>query len=157
MSKNNIRSDRTFSKEIASVNDFEKNVFTIPEIVRIANITRRQVTYWEEAGLLKSSFQNIKSHDGKVLFYFSRVEVIKLLIFCEMKQKGFSLQQIKKIALNLAALQPDFENSGTFILSDGYSVYLAENERRVIDIWKHARQMILIPIEDQLEKLKSAA
>lgn len=148
---------KAFSKEIASVKDFEKSVFTITEIVRIANITRRQVTYWEDAGLLKSTFQNLKAQDGKVLFYFSRTEVIKLLIFCEMKHKGYSLQQIKKVAHNLAALKPDFEKSGTFILSDGYSVYFAETEHQVIDIWKHARQMILIPIEDQLEKLKRAA
>ena len=157
MSKKDIKSSKSFSKEIASVKDFEKNVFTIPEITRIASITRRQVNYWEKEGLLKSTFQNLKSQDGKISFYFPRVEVIKLLIFCEMKQRGFSLQQIKKVALNLATLKPNFEKSGTFILSDGYSVYFAETEHEVIDILKHARQMLLIPIEDQLEKLKRAA
>lgn len=152
-----VNSNKSFKKEIATVSDFEKNVYTIPEITRIANITRRQVTYWEEAGLLKSNFRNLSSTDGKIQFYFSRAEVIKLLIFCEMKQRGFSLQQIKKVARNLANLQTDFEKSGRFILSDGYSVYFADDERQVIDILKHARQMLLIPIEDQLEKLKKVA
>lgn len=156
MSKNTRTRREAFKKEIASVKDFEKNVFTIPEITRIANVTRRQVTHWEKDGLL-SSFKNLNSPDGKILFYFSRVEVIKLLIFCEMKHKGFSLQQIRKVAQNLADLQPDYERSGTFILSDGYTVALAEDEHQVIDILKHARQMILIPIEDQIEKLKMVA
>lgn len=157
MSKEIKRRNKAFSTEIASVKDFEKKVFTISEITRIANISRRQITHWEKDGLLKSTFQNLKSRDGKILFYFPRAEVIKALIFSEMKNKGFSLQQIRKVALNLAELRPDFEKNGTFILSDGYSVYFAENERQVIDIWKHARQMILIPIEDQLEKLRKAA
>jgi DNA-binding transcriptional MerR regulator len=156
--KKKIRGDsQIFSKEIASVNDFEKKVFTIPEILRIANITRRQITHWNKDGLLKSDFQNVASHDGKISFYFSRAEVIKLLIFCEMKNKGFSTQQIKKVAHNLIALHPDFEKSGTFILSDGYSVYFAETEHQVIDIWKHARQMILIEVEGQIEKLRAVA
>lgn len=153
----NQRNSKAFRKEIASVKDFEKSVFTIPEITRIASITRRQITHWKKDGLLKSSFQGLKPHDGKSSLYFPRGEVIKVLIFCEMKNKGFSTQQIKKVAHNLEALHPDFDRSDTYILSDGYSVYFAESERQVIDIWKHNRQMILIEVEDQIEKLKAAA
>ncbi len=149
--------NQSFSRKIASVQDFGKKIYTIPEITRITNASRRQINYWEQVGLLNSTFQNIKSQDGKILFYFSRTEVIKALIFCEMKNKGFSLHQIKQVARNLSMLAPDFDQSGTYILSDGYSVYFAESERQVIDILKHARQMLLIPMEEQIEKLRKAA
>jgi DNA-binding transcriptional MerR regulator len=144
-------------KGISDIDGSGKKAFTIPEIERIANVSRRQVNYWEKIGLLKSTFQNLKSQDGKVSFYFSRVEVIKALIFCEMKNRGFTLHQIKMVARNLLAMNFDLEKSGSYILSDGYSVYLAETDKQVVDILRHARQMILIPIEDQLEKLKKAA
>lgn len=148
---------KPFSRKIASVQNFGKKVYTIPEITRITNASRRQINYWEKVGLLNSTFQNVKSQDGKILFYFSRVEVIKALIFCEMKSRGFSLHQIKQVARNLSLLAPDFEKSGAYILSDGYSVYFAESERQVIDILKHARQMLLIPMEEQIEKLRMIA
>ncbi len=157
MQTRNADNGRIISKEISVKNELAKNVFTIPEITRITNVSRRQITYWEKIGLIKSTFQNLKSQDGKTSSYFPRNEVIKALIFCEMKARGFTLHQIKLVARNLSAMKLNLENSGAYILSDGYSVYVAESERQVIDILKHARQMLLIPIEEQLEKLKKAA
>jgi hypothetical protein len=45
-----------------------------------------------------------------------------------------------------------------YLLTDGYSVYYANSNNEVTDILKHHRQMLLlVPLREQVEKLKAAA
>jgi|SRR5215213_2636818 len=157
MKKSTSKKGQISSKEFSYTNNSGRRVFTIPEIMRVAHVTRRQINYWEKNGLLKSTFKDLKTRTGNISSFFPKTEVIKVLIYCEMKERGFSTQQIQKVARNLASIKLNLEKSGAYILSDGYSVYFAENEREVIDILKHARQMLLVPIQEQLDKLKKVA
>jgi DNA-binding transcriptional MerR regulator len=135
----------------------KKSVFTLAELARLTGASRRQISYWESIGLLTAKFSDVRQSSEKAASYFPRAEALKALVFCELKAKGFSLHQIKQVGKNLTNLNLKLETPGSFILSDGFSVYFAANESQVIDILRHARQMTLIPIQDQLEKLQFAA
>ena len=63
------------------------------------------------------------------------------------------MQQIRKVAGNIQQLSAHFEETRNYILTDGHSVYLAQNEHEVIDILRHSGQMILISLVDPLLKL----
>jgi len=50
------------------------------------------------------------------------------------------------------------DNSSGYLLTDGYSVYYAEDNNAVVDILKHHRQMLLlVPIQEQVAKIQEAA
>ncbi|MCA1636357.1 MAG: hypothetical protein LC802_22375 [Acidobacteria bacterium] len=70
----------------------------------------------------------------------------------------FTPSQVQKVAHNLEEHGLRLDAPETYLLTDGYSVYYANSDNEVVDILKHNRQMLLlIPIHEQVEKLKRAA
>lgn len=50
------------------------------------------------------------------------------------------------------------QESELYLLTDGYSVYYAVSDDQVVDVLKHRRQMLLlIPVHEQVAKLRAAA
>ena len=143
-------------RTILSIAGDKKLAFKISDIVRMTNFTRRQISYWEKTGVLRATVYEIRS-DGKKAAVFPRTEVLKALVFCEMKAKGFTMPQIRQVARNLHSFQEELLNPNAYVLSDGFSVYLAKSEGQVVDILRHARQMLLVPIKDQLKKISLSA
>ena len=150
----NIKLSSPQSEKDHSIATFKgQRAFTITDIVRVTAFSRRQVDYLKGEGLLVPFMHSIKASGRNPGSYFRRSEVLKALIFSEMKNRGFSMQQIRKVAGNLKRLSRHFEETQNYLLTDGHSVYVAQNEHQVIDILRHSGQMILIPLLDPLLKL----
>lgn len=91
---------------------------------------------------------------------YSLEEVVEITVIAELRRKGFSLQKIRRV---LRFLQREMgkrlvnvfsSDSDLNLVTDGKSIYLEENQSRVIDILKNARQpMFLVSVTDQARRL----
>ena len=87
-------------------------------------------------------------------------EVVEITVIAELRRKGFSLQKIRRV---LRFLQREMgrrladvlaSDSELHLLTDGKSIYLEDQQDRIIDILKQARQpMFLVCVSDQVRRL----
>lgn len=135
-----------------------KPLYTAPDLMRLTGMTRKQVTYWARIGLLKPKLRNPKAVPGQPGLFYSAVEVIKALIVCDLRRAGFTPRQVQQVARNLERQGMRLDESEAYLLTDGYSIYYASSDNEVVDLLKHHRQMLLlVPLREQLDKLKKAA
>ena len=120
-------------------------------------MTRKQVEYWAAIGLLTPAMRDSKALGSQCASFYSAEGVIRALVLCDLRRRGFTLRQLRQVASNLEKQRLSLADSQLYLLSDGYSVYYATNQNKVIDILKHNRQMLLVPVHEQVEKLKSVA
>lgn len=136
----------------------DKRLYTLPDLLRLTGLTRRQATYWAQTGLLTPTMRNMQAVKGKPVYFYSSRDVVKALIVCELRRAGFSPRQVQQVAHNLRDSGIRLDDTELFLLTDGYSVYYATSNNEVVDVLKHHRQMLfLVTIHDQVEKLRMAA
>lgn len=134
-----------------------KRYYTIPELTKLTGLSRRQVDYWAANNLITPSLRNSEVRGGKPASFYSASEALKILIFSDLKQRGFSLMQIRQFHRNLAGNGVSLDEAVSYLLTDGVSIFYAKSEGEVIDILKSNRQMLLVPIQEQLERLRRVA
>ncbi len=135
-----------------------KSVYTVPELIRLTRITRKQVAHWAQIGLVVPTFRDSKAGVGQPASFYSPSEVVKALIVCELRQRGCSLRQVQQVVSNLQEHGIQLHESVSYLLTDGYSVYFAFNDGEVVDILKQHRQMLLlVPIHEQVARLQEVA
>jgi DNA-binding transcriptional MerR regulator len=135
-----------------------KRLYTAPELMRLTRMTRKQVTYWAQIGLITPALRTPNTNSGKPTLFYSSTEVIKALIVCELRRSGFSPRQVQQVARNLQEHGIQLYESEAYLLTDGYSVYYAFSDGEVVDVLKHRHQMmLLIPIHEQIAKLREVA
>ncbi len=136
----------------------DKRLYTVPELMRLTGMTRKQVGYWAKIGLVEPTARDPNAGTGRPASFYSAADVVKALIVCELRRDGFSLRQVQQVARNLQEHGVDLHDSEAYLLTDGYSVYYAFSESEVVDIHKNHRQMLLlVPIHEQVAKLREVA
>ena len=145
-------------KALGSRVDPQKRYYTIPELTKITNLSRRQIDYWAAMKLIAPSLRNPRVRGGgKPASFYSTSEALKVLIFSDVKARGFSLRQIRQLQRNFATNDVRLDEAGTYLLTDGVTILYAKNDNEVVDILKSNRQMLLVPIQEQIERLKRVA
>ncbi len=134
----------------------DTEVYTSVEVSRLAGVSLRQLQWWDERNVVSPR------HDGHRRVYLPQ-EAVEVTVIAELRRKGFSLQKIRRVLRFLQremgkrlsdALQTESE---IHLLTDGKSIYLEENQDRIIDILKNARQpMFLVCVSDQIRRLGTA-
>ena len=99
---------------------------------RITGASQRQLTYWDATGLLKPSGKDT----GHRRYTFPDVVAAKTII--ALRQKGCSLQQIRKAVEHLRRryptdVRPEVLASLT-LLTDGKTVYMLTDAQQVMDV-----------------------
>ena len=136
----------------------DKRLFTVPELLGLTGMTRKQASYWVQINLLSPRMRTPTARTGSPSSFYSAEEVVKAMIICDLKRAGFSLRQIQQVIRNLEEHGITLDTSENYLLTDGYSIYFASSDDEVIDILKHHRQMLLlVPVHEQVEKLKRVA
>src|SRR5246500_2948261 len=130
--------------------------FASSDVSRIAQVSLRQLQWWDERKVVSPR------HEGHKRIYNSE-EVIEITVIAELRRKGFSLQKIRRV---LKFLQREMgrrladvmaTDSRLHLLTDGKSIYLEEQQDRIIDLLKNARQpMFLVSVSDQVKRLDEA-
>jgi DNA-binding transcriptional MerR regulator len=135
-----------------------KRLYTVPELLELTGLTRKQVTYWAQIKLLPSTMKDPGARTGAPASFYSAADVVKALVFCDLRQAGFTLRQIQQVAKNLSDHRIRLDVAENYLLTDGYSVYYAKSDTEAFDILRHHRQMLLlVPIHEQVQKLRNAA
>jgi DNA-binding transcriptional MerR regulator len=127
--------------------------YTSTDVARIAQVSLRQLQWWDERKVVSPQ------HEGHKRIY-SPEEVVEITVIAELRRKGFSLQKIRRV---LRFLQREMgrrlselldSDSRLHLLTDGKSIYLEDQQDRIIDLLKQARQpMFLVCVSDQVRRL----
>ncbi len=130
--------------------------YTSTDVARIADVSLRQLQWWDERKVVSPR------HEGHKRIYLPE-EVIEITVIAELRRKGFSLQKIRRV---LRFLQREMgrrlgdvlsSESGLHLLTDGKSIYLEDQQDRIIDLLKNAKQaMFLVCVSDQVRRLDQA-
>ena len=139
-------------------NPLDKSLYTAPELMRLTGMTRKQISYWAKIGLVTPALRDSAAGPGKSALFYTAPEVIKALIVCELRRAGFTPRQVHQVARNLGERGIRLDASEAYLLTDGYSIYYALSDNEVVDVLKHHRQMLLlVPIHEQIAKLREVA
>jgi len=134
-----------------------KRLYTVPELMRLARLTRKQVTHWAEIGLVSPTLRDPDAAVGRPASFYSATDALKALILADLRRRGFTPSQMQQVARNLREHDVRLYESEAYLLTDGYSVYYAFSDGEVIDVLKHRGQMLLVPIHEQVAKLQEVA
>ncbi len=131
--------------------------YTSSDVSNIAGVSLRQLQWWDERKVVSPR------HEGHKRVY-SPEEVIEITVIAELRRKGFSLQKIRRV---LRFLQREMgrrlsevmqAESDLHLVTDGKSIYIEEQNERIIDLLKNARQpMFLVCVTDQARRLNEPA
>jgi DNA-binding transcriptional MerR regulator len=130
-----------------------QRTYTSTDVARIAQVSLRQLQWWDERKVVSPR------HEGHKRIYLPE-EVIEITVIAELRRKGFSLQKIRRV---LRFLQREMgrrladvfsTDSRLHLLTDGKSIFLEDQQDRIIDLFKNARQpMFLVCVSDQVRRL----
>jgi DNA-binding transcriptional MerR regulator len=131
-----------------------QRTYTSTDVARIAQVSLRQLQWWDERKVVSPR------HEGHKRIYLPE-EVIEITVIAELRRKGFSLQKIRRV---LRFLQREMgrrladvfsTDSRLHLLTDGKSIFLEDQQDRIIDLFKNARQpMFLVCVSDQVRRLE---
>ncbi len=126
--------------------------------MKLTGLSRKQVEYWAAIDLLKPTLRDATALGSQPASFYSTMAVVKALIMCDLRSRGFTPRQVQQVANNLETQGLQLDDPDMYLLTDGYSIYYANSNNEVTDILKHHRQMLLlVPLREQVEKLKAAA
>lgn len=121
----------------------------------LTGITGRQLQWWDERGVVRPE------REGRNRMY-SMTDLAEVSVICELRDKGFSLQRIRKI---MRFLQREFgrrlvetvlAGSEYHLLTDGKKIYLENSAHEIIDILKNARQPIFtVCLTDAVKRIQA--
>jgi DNA-binding transcriptional MerR regulator len=129
--------------------------FTTSEVIQFTGITPRQLQWWDERGIV------VPARQGHRRLY-SMEDLAEVAVICELRQRGFSLQRVRKV---MRFLQREFSKrlaetvsgaSEYHLLSDGKTLYLETSARQIVDILKNSRQPVLsICLSDAVRQVRA--
>ena len=132
-----------------------EKTFSSMAVSEVAGVSLRQLQWWDERKVVSPR------HEGHRRVY-DPAEVIEITVIAELRRKGFSLQKIRRV---LRYLQREMDrrlsdavasDSDIHLLTDGKAIYVEDNQDRIIDILKNARQpMFLVCVSDQARRLEA--
>ena len=132
-------------------------IYSSADVARIASVSLRQLQWWDERKVVSPR------HEGRKRTYLPQ-DVVEITVIAELRRKGFSLQKIRRV---LRFLQREMGKhlgdvlsnaSNLHLLTDGKSIFLEDQQDRIIDLLKNARQpMFLVCVSDQVRRLEPTA
>ena len=133
--------------------DAMQRMFTSREVVALTKISLRQLQWWDEKGIV------VPARDGHKRSY-SLDDLAEVAILCELRERGFSLQKIRRVIrflqkeLGKRLMETVAAASEYHLLTDGQHIYLEDSARGVVDLLKNARQpMLSVCLSDAIQRV----
>ncbi|MBI2677728.1 MAG: MerR family transcriptional regulator [Candidatus Koribacter versatilis] len=127
--------------------------FTSNEVVELTGITPRHLQWWDERGIVRPE------REGHRRLY-SMDDVAEVAVIVELRDKGFSLQRVRKVMrflqreLGKRLIETVSGDSDYHLLSDGKTIYLEHSAKDIVDLLKNARQpMLAIGLSDAVKQV----
>ena len=131
--------------------------FSSEEVAELGGVTARQLQWWDERGVVSPQHQGHRRR-------YRLEELVEVSVIAELRQKGFSLQKIRKV---LRFLQRELgrrladilrASSDYHLLTDGKNIFLEDNQKKIVDLLKNSRQpIIVVCLSDQVRRLAAEA
>lgn len=128
---------------------------TSSQVAGFTGITARQLQWWDEQGIV------VPRRKGHRRLY-SLIDLAEIAVICELRQRGFSLQRVRKV---MEFLQRTFgkrlyesagANSQIHLLTDGKNIFIKDSPESIIDVLKNSRQPILaICLSDTVQRIQA--
>src|SRR5580765_5636447 len=128
--------------------------FSSRDVVELTGITARQLQWWDERGIVVPARQGHRRT-------YSFEDLSEVAVICELRNKGFSLQRMRKV---VRFLQKEFSkrlaetvsgSSSYHLLTDGRTLYLETSPQQIVDILKSSRQpMFAICLSDTVRQVR---
>lgn len=132
-----------------------QNRFTSREVIALTGITPRQLQWWDERKIV------VPARQGHRRLY-SMEDLAEVAVICELRQRGFSLQRVRKVVRFLQRecskrLAETVSGASDYhLLTDGRTLYLETSARQIVDILKNSRQpMLAICISDTVRQVRA--
>jgi len=127
--------------------------FTAGDVVRLAQVTYRELRYWVEQKLIVPEKDTAGTGDKRLFDFRNLVEarVIK-----QLRNKGMSLQKIRRCVEFLRQQLPQDSRplSEELLLTDGTTIYWCRNSKEVVDTLKGGQMVFAIAIADVWNEMK---
>ncbi len=129
--------------------------FTSSQVVRFTGITLRQLQWWDERGMV------VPRRQGHRRLY-SMEDLAEIAVICELRQRGFSLQRVRKVMVFLQRelgkrlYQSASSNSQIHLLTDGKNIFIKDSPESIVDVLKNSRQPILaVCLSDTVQRIQA--
>ena len=130
-----------------------RQTYTSRAVVELTGITPRQLQWWDERRIV------VPARDGHQRVY-SLDDLTEVAIICEMRDRGFSLQKIRRVIrflqreLGKRLVDTVRSASEYHLLTDGQHIFLEDSARGVVDVLKNSRQpMLTVCLSDTVQRI----
>ena len=129
--------------------------FTSSQVVEFTGITLRQLQWWDERGMV------VPRRQGHRRLY-SMEDLAEVAVICELRQRGFSLQRVRKVMgflqreLGKRLFDSASANSQIHLLTDGKNIFIKDSPESIVDVLKNSRQPILaVCLSDTVQRIQA--
>jgi len=129
--------------------------FTSSQVVEFTGITLRQLQWWDERGMV------VPRRQGHRRLY-SMEDLAEIAVICELRQRGFSLQRVRKVMVFLQRelgkrlYDSAATNSQIHLLTDGKNIFIKDSPESIVDVLRNSRQPILaVCLSDTVQRIQA--
>lgn len=130
-----------------------QQTYSTNAVVELTGISARQLQWWDECGIVVPARQGHRR-------IFSIDDLAEVAVICELRDRGFSLQKIRKVLrflqkeLGKRLVETVTAAAEYHLLTDGQHIFLEDSARGVVDLLKNARQpMLTVCLSDTIQRV----
>jgi predicted RNase H-like HicB family nuclease len=130
--------------------DFNTNM-----VCKLTALTKRQIDYWDRIHFIKPSTREASGYGSIRLYSFT--DLVQLKVAATLKDKGLSVQKIRKSINYLKKTFPEVERplAEMKLITDGESVFvLTEKKQVILDSLSKGQIVMSIAIGEIIEELR---
>ena len=130
--------------------DFNTNM-----VCKLTGLTKRQIDYWDRIHFIKPSIREASGYGSIRLYSFT--DLVQLKVASTLKDKGLSVQKIRKSINYLKKTFPEVEKplAEMKLITDGETIFvLTEKKQVILDTLSKGQIVMSIAIGEIIEELK---
>jgi len=129
--------------------------FNSKTVNKITGLSPRQIGYWDKTHFIKPSVREASGYGSVRLYSFT--DLIQFRVAKALKDKGISIQKIKKAINYLKKNMPEIEKplAELKFLSDGATIFvITKNRKEIIDTLNNGQLVFVFALGEIMEELK---
>ena len=129
--------------------------FNTNMVCKLTGLTKRQVDYWDRIHFIKPSVREASGYGTVRLYSFT--DLVQLKVASTLKDRGLSVQKIRKSINYLKKAFPEVEKplAEMRLITDGETIFvLTEKKQVILDTLSKGQMVMSIAIGAIIEELK---
>ncbi len=129
--------------------------FNTKTVAKLTGLTQRQIDYWDRSHFVKPSLKEAAGYGSGRLYSF--VDLVQLKVAKALKDKGISIQKIRKSITYLRKHFPDVQKplAEMRFITDGDRLFvLTKDSKAILDILARGQFVFALALGEIIEGLK---